>query len=148
MSPRSTIRPAQRTQRVRHRTRAVFLLTIAALAIPVGASALAATSYSVKLKLPSLVQGARFKVTASGTSARSANVTVFLSTKSCAASSKAEANHSARRVINKSVRNSYVASKTVSAGASGSYRACAYVTTGSTTRAHASKGYSVLTGGY
>lgn len=148
MSPRSTIRPARRTQRVRHRTRCVLLLTLTALAIPLGGSALAATSYSVKLKLPSFVDTARFKITATGTSANSAQLTVFLSTKSCAASSKAEATRSARRVINKSVRNGYVGSKTVSSGATGSYRACAYLTTGSTTRAHASKDYSVVLGGY
>jgi hypothetical protein len=130
-------------------TRAVFILALIALAIPLSASAAAASSYSISLKVPSFVQtGTQFKVTASGTSAGSAKAIVFLSTKSCAANAVTEASRSGHRVVDKSVDASYKASKTVTAGAPGTYRACAYLTTGSTTRAHAARIYPVVHSGY
>jgi hypothetical protein len=76
-------------------------------------------------------------------------LTVFLS-KSCAATAKAEAK-SAHAIINKTVAHSYSSSKTAKApGAVGNYHACAYLTAGSNTRAHAAKKYFVgnLSGGY
>jgi hypothetical protein len=148
MRLRSTTRPLLTMRRRPRRMRAVAVLGLAALACALAPSALAAASYRVNLKLPSLVQNMRFKVTATGTSPRGATLAVFLSKKSCAASSKTEATRPGRKVIGKSVRGGYTASKTVSAGASGGYHACAYLTTGSTTRASASKGYTVLVGTY
>jgi hypothetical protein len=112
------------------------------------AAALAATPYSVKLKVPTSVKpGHSFKVTASGTSASTSRLTVFLS-KSCASTAKAESG-SAKAIINKNVTHSYTTSKKATAsGKTGTYHACAYLTTGSTTRAHASAKYFVTIGGY
>ena len=112
------------------------------------AAAMAATSYSVKLKLPTSVKpGHSFKVTASGTSASTSRLTVFLS-KSCAASATAEAK-SAHAIINTNVVHSFTSSKTAKAsGKTGKYHACAYLTGGGRTRAHAAKTYYVVLGGY
>jgi hypothetical protein len=131
-------------------TKSRFFSSVAALAATGGlcASALAATSYSVKLKVPMSVKpGHTFKVQASGTSASTSRLTVFLS-KSCAATAKAEAS-SAHAIINKSVTHSYTSSKTTTAQkTTGNYHACAYLTGGGKTRAHASAKYFVVLGGY
>lgn len=112
------------------------------------AAALAATPYTVKLKVPKSVKpGHTFKVTASGTSASTSRLTVFLS-KSCASTAKAEAS-AAHAIVNKTVAHTYTSSKTAKApGKTGSYHACAYLTGGGKTRAHASATYFVTIGGY
>src|SRR5438067_10460235 len=131
-------------------TKSRFLSSLAALAATGGvcASALAATPYTVKLKAPMSVKpGHTFTVKASGTSGSTSRLTVFLS-KSCAATAKAESS-SAHAIINKDVAHSYAASKTATAQKStGSYHACAYLTSGGHTRAHASASYFVVFGGY
>jgi hypothetical protein len=113
------------------------------------AAALAATSYSVKLGVPKSVKPRHsFTVKASGTAASTARLTVFLS-KSCATSAKAEASGSAHEIVNKNVSHSFTTSKTAKApGTTGSYHACAYLTGGGHTRAHASVTYFVVIGGY
>jgi hypothetical protein len=127
-----------------------FLFSAAALAVSgaVCAVAMAATPYTLKLGLPTSVKpGHTFKVKASGRSASSSRLTVFLS-KSCASTAKAESG-SAHAIINKTVAHSYASSKTAKApGATGSYHACAYLTSGSSTRAHAAVKYFVTIGGY
>jgi len=91
--------------------------------------------------------GHTFTVKASGTSASTSRLTVFLS-KSCASSAKAEAG-SVHAIINKNVTHSYTSSQTATAQkATGSYYACAYLTGGGHTRAHASVKYFVVFGGY
>jgi hypothetical protein len=131
-------------------TKSRSLSSLAVLAVTGGlcATALAATSYTVKLKLPTSVSpGHKFKVTASGTSASSSRLTVFLS-KSCAATAKAEAT-SAHAIINTNVVHNFTDSKTAKASTkAGSYRACAYLTSGSTTRAKADVKYFITIGRY
>jgi hypothetical protein len=128
------------------------LLSAAAALLATGAlcaAASAASTYSVSLKVPKSVKpGHSFKVTASGTSASTSRLTVFLSGKSCASSAKSEAGRAKKEIINKSVSHSYSSTKTATAGSTGSFHACAYLTTGSTTRAHASASYFVVLGGY
>lgn len=115
-----------------------------------GAAAMAASSYSVKLKVPKTVKpGHTFKLTASGTSASTARLTVFVS-KSCASTAKAESS-AAHALINKNVLHSFSSSKSAKAARGmGNYHACAYLTSGGHTAAHASAKYFVgsLTGGY
>jgi len=112
------------------------------------AAALASSAYTVKLKVPTSVSpGHKFTVKASGTSASSSRLTVFLS-KSCAATAKAESG-SAHAIINKTVSGSYASSKTAKAPSKpGQYHACAYLTSGSSTRAHASAKYFITIGRY
>ena len=131
-------------------TKSRFLSSAAVLATTGGlcAGALAATPYTAKLKVPMSVKpGHMFKVKASGTSPSTSRLTVFLS-KSCAATAKAEA-ASAHAIINKNVTHTYASSKTAKApGKPGNYHACAYLTSGGKTRAHASVKYYVVFGGY
>ena len=131
-----------------------FLISAAAALAAGGAlcaSALASSSYTVKLKLPSntIAPGHTFKVKATGVSPSSSRLTVFLSAKSCASNSKAEAGRSPTEIINKKVIHTYTGSKNAkAAGSTGTYYACAYLTRSSSTRAHATKKYFVVIGGY
>jgi hypothetical protein len=130
--------------------RRILLTALGTLAASGGlcAGALASSGYTVKLKLPLSVKATHsFKVTASGTSASTSRLTVFLS-KSCASTATAEAK-SAHAIINKNVTHSFTTSTTAKAqGKTGSYHACAYLTGGGKTRAHAAKTYYVTIGGY
>lgn len=120
------------------------------LACAFGGVALAAAQYSVKLSVPTLVQGAQFKVKATGVAKNTSRLTVFIASK-CAANPKAEASvQSVRQIVSKNVVRSFSASKTTVAGAAGSHRVCAYLTPtkGSTVRAHASATYTALLGAY
>jgi hypothetical protein len=133
-------------------TKSRFLSSVAALAASGGmcAAALAATPYTVKLKVPKSVKpGHSFKVTASGVSGTTSRLTVFLSRKSCASSAKSEAaTASVHQIVNKDVSHTYSTTKTATAGGTGNYHACAYLTGGGHTRAHASVSYFVVVGGY
>jgi hypothetical protein len=132
--------------------RRLFSTTVAVAATgALCATSMAATPYSVKLKLPMTVKPQHsFKVTASGTAASTAGLTVFLSRKSCASSSKAEAAISgAQEIINKNVSHTYSTTKTLKAGSKqGTYHACGYLTGGGQTRARTSVTYYVVHGGY
>jgi hypothetical protein len=131
-------------------TKSRFLSSVVVLAASGGlcAAALAATPYTVKLKVPMSVKpGHTFTVKASGTSASTSRLTVFLS-KSCAATAKAESK-AAHALINKNVTHGYTSSKTATApGSTGNFHACAYLTSAGKTRAHASVKYFVVLGGY
>jgi hypothetical protein len=130
--------------------RRILLTALGTLAATGGlcAGALASSAYTVKLKLPLSVKANHsFKVTASGTSASTSRLTVFLS-KSCASSATAEAK-TAHAFINTNVTHSFTSSKSATAPKhTGSYHGCAYLTGGGTTRAHAAKTFYVTIGGY
>ena len=133
-------------------TKSRFFSSLAAFAATgaVCAVALAATPYSVKLSLPQSVKpGHTFKVKASGVSSASSQLTVFASSKSCAATSKAEAGRAGKAILSKGVARSYTSSKRTKASRSqGLYHACAYLTAGNGTRAHTAKKFFVVSGGY
>ncbi len=131
-------------------------LLAVALSLAAAGAALAATSYSVKLGVPSITQTPKVKFKSTGVTKSTSHLTVFIAAK-CAANPKAEANVSgpeagkkAWQIISKNVSRSYSASKTSPVGSIGVHYVCAYLTPtrGSSVRAHATGSYTALTPGY
>jgi hypothetical protein len=133
------------------KTRVLTSLATLAASGAICSAALASSQYTVKIKLPAdaIAPGHAFKVKGAGVSPSRSRLTEFLSGKSCAASSKAEALRPAQKIINKNVAQSYTSSKNAKASqTTGTYYVCAYLTQGSSTRAHQALKYFVVVGGY
>lgn len=91
----------------------------------------------------------RFPVQVTGTSNSTTQVSVFLTGRACKASAKLETGSFSRRVLLTTVAHTYKkATKPTAEGNGGLYNACAYLTSGSGTLAHARQSYAVLVGGY
>jgi hypothetical protein len=152
MRNRPTLKPAQLARRPIAKHRLLAGVTVLAIVGGSTGAALAAAPYTLTLKVPSLINvSSRFKVMATGTSSNVSHLTVFLASKRCAASAKAEAALSSREIISKNVTHTYSKSTTVLAGSTGVYRACGYLTSPAprkSARAHASRTYTVLAGYY
>ena len=152
LRPRSGEPLPGRERRLATKHRLVAVATALAATGALSGAALAAAPYTLKLEVPSIVSVFQaFKVKASGTSSNLSHLTVFLASKPCAASSQAEAALSSHLIISKDVVHSYAKSKTVVASSPGTYRACGYLTAtapAKNARAHASKAYAALAGGY
>lgn len=122
-------------------------LVALATTIALSASALAATPYSVALKLPGTVkEGKKIKLTAAGQSSNDSKLSVFVSTHACAKTAKAETTLASSKVVSGGVVHHFSKSASPVAKAAGEYFACAYLTSssGKSTYAHASKKYEVL----
>jgi hypothetical protein len=126
---------------------------IAALALT-ATVATAASSYTLKLKAsPSPApQPGSFTITASGTAAGPVHLQVFVNTtKSCASTASSESHTSGdTAAFSATVKHSFSKNGTLVTTSNvnkpdgpGNHYACAYLTAGSTTRAHTSTSYSV-----
>lgn len=133
--------------------RKVTITAAAALAaiLSTSAGAIAAASYTVKLKAPSYPNaGSTFHLRATGTAGSSSHLTVVIGGKRCAPSLASETARAPHVIISKSVHHSYALSKSIRAK-QGTHHICAYLTPAghsSVTRAHASKTYYGLVGAY